>query len=126
MIEFYVPAASTYAADIDSLFELMFWMVGFWFVLCEAVFFWLILRFRKRALDDRIGRAVRSIGIDDRRNLAVRIDGDIARGELVVLTDIDRMNVVLQAAFLKHDGGSLNRARPITVSGASNINLSRI
>ena len=43
-----VPAASTYAQQIDNLFELIFWLVGFWFVLCEVVFFWLIFRFRKR------------------------------------------------------------------------------
>ncbi len=49
MIEQYVPAASTYAADIDNLFTLVFVLVGFWFVLCECVLFWMILRFRKRA-----------------------------------------------------------------------------
>jgi cytochrome c oxidase subunit 2 len=48
MIESLVPAASSYARDIDSLFSLIFWLVGFWFVLSEAVFFWLIIRFRKR------------------------------------------------------------------------------
>jgi cytochrome c oxidase subunit II len=48
MIESLVPAASSYARHIDTLFSLIFWMVGFWFVLSEAVFFWLIIRFRKR------------------------------------------------------------------------------
>ena len=48
MIESLVPAASTYAADIDSVFTLIFILVGFWFVLAEGVFLWLILRFRKR------------------------------------------------------------------------------
>jgi len=48
MIESLVPAASSYARNIDNLFSLIFWMVGFWFVLSEAVFFWLIVRFRKR------------------------------------------------------------------------------
>lgn len=48
MIESLVPAASTYAGDIDFLFDLIFWLVGFWFVLCEGIFFWLILRFRKK------------------------------------------------------------------------------
>jgi len=48
MIEHWVPAASTYAGDSDFLFDLIFWIVGFWFVLCEGVFFWLILRFRKK------------------------------------------------------------------------------
>jgi cytochrome c oxidase subunit 2 len=48
MIESLVPAASTYAADIDAVFTLIFVLVGFWFVLTEGVFLWLILRFRKR------------------------------------------------------------------------------
>jgi cytochrome c oxidase subunit 2 len=48
MIESLIPAASTYAADIDRLFTLIFVLVGFWFVVSEVVFFWLIFRFRKR------------------------------------------------------------------------------
>jgi cytochrome c oxidase subunit 2 len=48
MIESLVPAASTYAADIDNVFTLIFVLVGFWFVLTEGAFLWLILRFRKR------------------------------------------------------------------------------
>ncbi len=48
MIEAFVPAASTYAGDIDFLVNLIFWIVGFWFVLSELVFFYLIFRFRKR------------------------------------------------------------------------------
>ena len=49
MIEYFVPAASTYAGDVDNLFTLVFVLVGFWFVLCEGVLFWMIFRFRKRA-----------------------------------------------------------------------------
>ena len=49
MIERWVPAVSSYAANIDFVFDLIFWVVMvFWFVLAEAVFFWLILRFKKR------------------------------------------------------------------------------
>ena len=48
MIESLLPQASSYAHRIDNLFSLIFWVVGFWFVLSEAVFFWLIFRFRKR------------------------------------------------------------------------------
>jgi cytochrome c oxidase subunit 2 len=48
MIERWVPAASTYAGDIDFLFDLIFWIVAFWFVLSEGAFFWLIFRFRKK------------------------------------------------------------------------------
>jgi cytochrome c oxidase subunit 2 len=48
MIESLIPAASTYASDIDDLFTLIFVLVGFWFFLCQGVFFWLLFRFRKR------------------------------------------------------------------------------
>ena len=43
-----LASASTYAKDIDFVFDLIFWIVAFWFVLAEAVFFYLILRFRKK------------------------------------------------------------------------------
>lgn len=48
MIEHFLPAASTYAADIDMLFSVIFWLVGFWFLLSEGAFFYLIFRFRKK------------------------------------------------------------------------------
>ena len=48
MIEHYVVAASSYAKDIDGLFDLIFWLVGFWFLLAEGVFFYLIFRFRAK------------------------------------------------------------------------------
>jgi cytochrome c oxidase subunit 2 len=48
MIEYLVPAASTYASEIDFLFDLIFWIVGFWFLLTAGIFGWLIVRFRKR------------------------------------------------------------------------------
>jgi cytochrome c oxidase subunit 2 len=45
----FMPVASSYAADIDAVFDLVFWIViVFWFVLTEAVFIWLIVRYRKR------------------------------------------------------------------------------
>jgi cytochrome c oxidase subunit 2 len=48
MIESLVPTASSFASDIDSIFDLVFILVGFWFLLTEGIFLWLILRFRKR------------------------------------------------------------------------------
>ena len=48
MIELLVPEASTYARDIDWLFTSIFLTVGFWFLLAQAVFFWLLFRFRRR------------------------------------------------------------------------------
>jgi cytochrome c oxidase subunit 2 len=48
MIEYYVKAASSFAPDIDFVFTLIFGLVGFWFVLSELVFFYFIIRFRKK------------------------------------------------------------------------------
>ena len=48
MIEAYLPAASTYAGDIDFLISLIFWLVLPWFVACEGLLFYLVIRFRKR------------------------------------------------------------------------------
>ena len=48
MIERYLPASSTSAGEIDFVFALIFWIVGFWLLLAEVVFLWLILRFRKK------------------------------------------------------------------------------
>ena len=46
---FMPPAASSYALDIDFVFNLVFWIViAFWFVLVQAIFIGLIVRFRKR------------------------------------------------------------------------------
>ena len=48
MIESYLPQASTYAGDIDFLFDMIFWIVGVWFVVCAGVFFWLIFKFKAK------------------------------------------------------------------------------
>lgn len=40
--------ASSYAGDVDGLILLILVLVGFWFVLAEGIFFWLIWRFRAR------------------------------------------------------------------------------
>ena len=48
MISNYIEAASSYASSIDNLFLLILVSVGFWFVLAELVFFYLIFRFRAK------------------------------------------------------------------------------
>ena len=48
MIERLVPAASSYAADVDFVFTLIFALVGFWLLLCEGVLLGLVVRFRRR------------------------------------------------------------------------------
>ena len=40
--------ASSYAADIDGLILLITVLVGFWLILAEGVFFWLIFKFRAK------------------------------------------------------------------------------
>jgi len=48
MIQSMVQQASSYAADIDGLIMLILVLVGFWFILAEGMFFYLIWRFRAK------------------------------------------------------------------------------
>lgn len=48
MIEQFLARASSYAADVDNLVLLVTVLVGFWFLVAEAVLFWLIFRWRAR------------------------------------------------------------------------------
>ena len=48
MLEHYLPRASSFAGDIDQLVWIVTWIVGVWFVVVEAMFFWLMFRFRKK------------------------------------------------------------------------------
>lgn len=43
------PIASTFAADIDHVFWLIFWIVGVWFVVAEALLVWFAVRYRRRS-----------------------------------------------------------------------------
>lgn len=46
MIEKYLPSISTYSGSIDHLILLIGALVGFWFLLCQVVFFYFIFRYR--------------------------------------------------------------------------------
>lgn len=48
MLEYFNHPASSYASSIDHLNWLITFLVGFWFIAAEAMFFWLIFRFRAR------------------------------------------------------------------------------
>ncbi len=48
MVERLIQEASTFAGSIDGLIALVLVLVGFWLVLAEGVFFWLIFRFREK------------------------------------------------------------------------------
>jgi cytochrome c oxidase subunit 2 len=44
----FIPQASTYASSIDNVIFLVAALVGFWFLVAEGMFFWLIWRFRAK------------------------------------------------------------------------------
>ena len=48
MLEYYMPQASSYAADIDNLVWLVTILVGFWFIAAEGMFFYLIFKYRRK------------------------------------------------------------------------------
>jgi cytochrome c oxidase subunit 2 len=43
-----LPHGSTFAGDIDSLFGLITWVVGFWYVATNIMFFYLVAKYRAR------------------------------------------------------------------------------
>ncbi len=49
MLEKLVPRGSTYAADIDLLFDVITYLVGFWFILVFGFFLYCLFRFRRKA-----------------------------------------------------------------------------
>ena len=53
MISWYVPQASTYAADVDNLILLIGVIVGVWFVVAEVILFWLICQVPRDATASR-------------------------------------------------------------------------
>ena len=48
MIEFYVENASSFASDIDNLFEVVTWIIGFWFFVVFGTFVYFIVKFRRK------------------------------------------------------------------------------
>lgn len=48
MLEYFNTAASSFAGDVDRMTWLITFLVGFWFVAAELMFFWLMFRFRAR------------------------------------------------------------------------------
>jgi cytochrome c oxidase subunit 2 len=43
-----IPSISSFAGDIDRLILLIAVLVGFWFIVCEGVFFYFIFHYRKK------------------------------------------------------------------------------
>ena len=48
VIDLFRQQGSSFAADIDGLFAMIVVIVGFWFILTEGMFFWLLWRFRAK------------------------------------------------------------------------------
>ena len=48
MFSHLIPNASSYSGEVDGLFWLITIIVGAWFLAAEAMFFWLIFRFRAK------------------------------------------------------------------------------
>ncbi|MGK0289345.1 MAG: cytochrome c oxidase subunit 2 [bacterium] len=48
MLNYFLESASSYGGDIDKLFDLITYLVGFWFILVQGVFLYLIFRFRRK------------------------------------------------------------------------------
>lgn len=48
MLDRLVASASSYSGDVDQLFVLITVIVGAWFIAAEAMFFWLLFRFRAK------------------------------------------------------------------------------
>jgi cytochrome c oxidase subunit 2 len=48
MIDYFIQSLSSYSGDLDRLVVLVTILAGVWFILAEAVLFWLIFRFRAR------------------------------------------------------------------------------
>jgi cytochrome c oxidase subunit 2 len=48
MIDRLIASASSFSGDVDGLFVLISVLVGVWFIAAEAMFFWLIFRFRAK------------------------------------------------------------------------------
>jgi cytochrome c oxidase subunit 2 len=49
MLGWFPQSVSTYGADVDAVFRLVFWIVGAWFVAAEALLLWFCVRYRRRA-----------------------------------------------------------------------------
>jgi cytochrome c oxidase subunit 2 len=49
MQKWFPENVSTFGGDIDSVFTLIYYIVGFWFLLTEGVLLYFVLRYRKRA-----------------------------------------------------------------------------
>jgi len=57
MLSWFPENVSTFGGDVDAVFALIYHVVGFWFVLIEALLLYFVIRYRRRP-----GRAAATIG----------------------------------------------------------------
>lgn len=48
MTDWFPQNVSTYGADVDGVFGMIFWIVGAWFVAAEVALLWFVVRYRRR------------------------------------------------------------------------------
>ena len=48
MLEWLPKNISTYGADLDGLFRLVYYITGVWFVVGEGALLWFLFRYRRR------------------------------------------------------------------------------
>lgn len=47
-MQFFIPGISTYSHQVDNLFMLIFYVMGFWFLLGQFVIFYFLFKFRRK------------------------------------------------------------------------------
>lgn len=98
MLDLFMIEASSFAGRIDSLVWLITFVVGFWFILVEAVFFWLLFRFKKKAgvgalyFDNHAEHAFMHKWIEWPHRIILGLDVMVIFGALSVWSQI-KMNV---------------------------------
>ena len=65
MLDMFPESLSTYSGEIDSLFMLITYLVGFWFIVSEVALFYLVIRFMRKD-----GVKAQYIGGDTKKQLA--------------------------------------------------------
>lgn len=132
MLDLFMEQASSYAGRIDKLVWLITFLVGFWFILAEGTFFWLIWRYRKQPgvkaeyFDDAAEHAIKHKWIEWPHRLILLCDVFIIVGAISVWMHVkmqlppadETVRIVVQqwAWTFQHAGpdGKLDTADDIT------------
>lgn len=94
MLELFLDQASSFAADVDALVWLITILVGFWFILAEGMFFYLIFRFRHREgqpsmyIDDAAEHKLMHTWIETPHRIILLCDVALIVGAIAVWSNI--------------------------------------